>query len=764
MSNNSSQETHLGIAGSMAKMFINSPLSPLFYVACLAMGLMGLILTPRQEDPQISVPMVDIFVQYSGASSEQVATLVTDPLERIMSEISGVKHVYSASMRGQAMVTVEFDVGENMEESLVKLYDRINSNMEKRPPGVLPPLVKPRAVDDVPIVAVTLWSEDYDDQDLRTLSLDVLQRIKEAKNTSRGFVVGGRAEQILVEVHPERLSGYGISLDNIAQTIRTANSEKDIGNVEAGDHRFRVYTGSFLKNHYDIARLVVGTRQNTPIYISDIADVRFGPEETRRMVAHYSGQSTPAEVPKANGVPAVTIAIAKKIGSNGVTVANDILNKVNELQATEFIPKNIHVAITRNYGETANDKVNELLFKLLIATMAVTVLVWFSLGFRPAIVNFLVIPVVVLMTVFSALILDYTIDRVSLFALIFSIGILVDDAIVVVENIYRRWLLDHSCCHEVSVDAVREVGNPTILATFTVIAALLPMGYVSGMMGPYMEPIPALGSVAMLFSLFAAFIFTPWLAQRMKPSMKSLHIYSEREHNMADRLEYFYRKLIPPLIESRFKGFMFLLSLVVMFFLSLALFYTNDVTVKILPLDNKPEFNVVINMPEGTALTKTASLASTMAESLRKEVPEIVSIQTYAGTASPYNFNGMVRHYYLREEPWQADIQIQLTHKSTRDRSSHEIALQARDLLTPIAQDAGGKIQVVEMPPGPPVLQSVVAEVTGPTDAVRREVATKMTELFEQSKTIVDVDNYMEDPYEIWHFEVDTEKAVRRGI
>ncbi|MBF0188297.1 MAG: efflux RND transporter permease subunit [Magnetococcales bacterium] len=756
-------DKNLGIAGIMARAFIHSPLSPLFLVACLVLGMMGLVFTPRQEDPQISVPMVDIFVRYPGASSEQVATLVADPLERIMSEIHGVKHVYSASMRGMAMITVQFVVGEDMEESLVKLYDRIHSNMDKVPPGVEKPLIKPKAVDDVPVVTLTLWSNDVDDATLRALGLDVQQRLKEVKDTNQGFIVGGRSEQIRVEVLPERLSGYGISLDQIAGTIKTANSEKGIGGLESGDTAYRVYTGAFLKNANEISRLVVGMHNNTPVYVGDVAYVSAMPEETRQMALYYSGQAYSLGTPPADGAPAVTLALAKKKGSNGVTVADQILAKVEELKGP-LIPSNVHVAVTRNYGETANEKVNELLFKLMIATLAVTLLVWYSLGFRPSVVTLVVIPVVILMTVFAAGIMGYTIDRVSLFALIFSIGILVDDAIVVVENIYRRWLMEHDCCEDVSVDAVREVGNPTILATFTVIAALLPMGFVSGMMGPYMEPIPALGSVAMLFSLFAAFIFTPWLAQLIQPSMDALHKYSEREHRSVEKMEKFYRWLIPQMLDSKVLGYGFLFGLVGLFFLSMLLFYTTDVTVKILPLDNKPEFNVVINMPEGTALPKTANLAQRMTEKLREEIPEITALQTYIGTASPYNFNGMVRHYYLRREPWMADIQVQLLHKNDRERTSNDLAVLARALLTPLAEKVGGRVQIVEMPPGPPVLQSVVAEVTGPDAGIRREVAKKMEQFFKDAPNIVDVDTYIEDPYEIWRFEVDTEKAVRRGV
>ncbi|MBF0624407.1 MAG: efflux RND transporter permease subunit [Magnetococcales bacterium] len=758
-----SPHKNLGVAGGMAKAFIHSPLSPLFLFACLAMGLMGLLLTPRQEDPQISVPMVDIFVRYPGAVSQQVATLVTDPLERIMSEIHGVKHVYSASMRGEAMVTVEFDVGENLEDSIVKLRDKIMSNMDKVPPGVETPLIKPMAVDDVPMVTLTLWSHDLNDSELRVLSLDVLQRLKEVENTSKGFVVGGRAEQLRVDVMPERLSGFKISMDQIAQTIKTANSVQGVGDVESGDVGRKVYTGKWLQNAQDLRRLVLSTHQGVPVYLGDVAKVESAPEETSQMVAYYSGPAYRDNTPQANGAPAVTIAIAKKMGSNGVSVANDLLDKVEELKG-RLIPSNVYVAVTRNYGETANEKVNELLFKLCIATLAVTVLVWFFLGLRPAVVTLIVIPVVILMTVFAAWIMGYTIDRVSLFALIFSIGILVDDAIVVVENIYRRWLLEDNCCHIISVDAVREVGNPTILATFTVIAALLPMGFVRGMMGPYMEPIPALGSVAMLFSLFAAFIFTPWLTQLIKPSLRSLHIHSEKEHAQAERMERFYRWIIPQLIHSKAKGFGFLFGMVFIFFLCMVMFYTQSVAVKIMPLDNKPEFNVVVNMSEGTAMPKTANLVQQLTNELRNKIPEIIALQTYVATASPFNFNGMVRHYYLRREPWQGDIQVQLVHKSERERTSHELAILARHILTPIARQAGARIEVVEMPPGPPVLQSVVAEVTGPTAQIRHQVAQQMTRFFEDAHNIVDEDNYIQEPFEVWRFEVDTEKAVRRGV
>jgi multidrug efflux pump subunit AcrB len=765
-------DEHLGLAGRTARFFINSPLSPLFFISMMLMGLLGLVMTPRQEDPQISVPMVDIFVQYQGASAEQVSNLAIEPLERIMSEIPGVKHVYSAAQRGMGIVTIEFDVGEQMGPSLVKVNDKIDSNMDKIPPGVSPPLVQAKGIDDVPVVNVTLWSKDVDkdgvpdvdDGQLRMLAQDVLQSIKEITDTGNGFVVGGRSEQVTIEVFPERLSGYGISLDQVANTIRTANSEQQAGGVESGDTHFTVMTGSFLKTVEDVSRLVVGTHNDVPVYVHDVARVTQGPQDATQLVAYYTGPAGPEHL-RADGVPAVTIAVAKKPGSNGVTVANNIISRVNDLKGRR-IPSNVEVSVTRDYGQTANDKVNELIFKLFMATGFVFLLVLAAFrAFRPAIVVVLVIPVVLLMTIFYAWVSGYTIDRVSLFALIFSIGILVDDAIVVVENIYRRWLEVGKTDAATAVDAVREVGNPTILATFTVIGALLPMGFVSGMMGPYMEPIPALGSAAMLISLFAAFVFTPWLAisRWLRPSMSYLQVAEQREHKEAERMEGMYRRILTPLIEYPRKRLIFRVVLWGSFFFACSMFYTKWVAVKMLPLDNKPEFSVVLDMPEGTALPVTANMAHSIAQKIR-QMPEVTAAQVYAGTARPFDFNGMVRHYYLRRDPWQAEVQVQLLHKTERDRSSHEIAVHARKDIGEIIKGTGAKVAVVEMPPGPPVLQSVVAEVHGPTAEIRRTVARDLTEIFSQTESLRDVDNYLREPYEYWRFNVDTEKSVRRGI
>jgi multidrug efflux pump subunit AcrB len=763
--------TDLGMAGRIARQFIDSPVTPLLMIAFLCIGLLGLKFTPRQEDPKISVPMVDVMVSYPGASAEQVGTLVTEPLERIMDEIAGVRHVYSATIRGRAIVTVRFKVGEDLNESIVKVHDKVQSNIDRIPPGVMPPLVKPVTIDDVPIVTATLWSEPKDgseavnDADLRTLALDVLQRLSQVPNTGNGFIVGGRRDQIRIEVSPERLSGHGITLDEVANTIRTANTELDTGAIESGDRAFTVYSGAFLTTAQDVANLVIGIHEGAPVYVRDVAAVTQSAEDTSQVVTFYSGPAAAQEnIPQGTASPAVTIAIAKKIDTNGVTVAEAILEKLDSLQGS-LIPDNVNVTITRNYGETADKKVDELLGALFEASIAVSLLCLVGLGLRAASVVITIIPIVILVTVFSAMVLDYTIDRVSLFALVFSIGILVDDATVVVENIFRRWLEAGKTTVELAIDAVREVGNPTILATLTIVAAMLPMGFVSGLMGPYMRPIPVLGSAAMFFSLIAAFVFAPWFAMRVAPKMKALEKAERREEKMREYIGRFYKPLMYRLCTNRLTGNVFLVGLVVLTLFACSMFYTNTATVKMLPFDNKPEFNVVINMPEGTALPVTANVASQLAEELQK-IPEVTAIQTYAGTSSPFNFNGMVRHYFLRKQPWQGDIQVMLTDKEQRERGSHDIAVDARGRLWKFIREnnLAAKIQVVEMPPGPPVLQTVVAEIYGPDAETRRQVARDMVKIFEDVENIVDVDSFVADEYEFWRFEVDVEKAVRYGI
>ncbi len=634
------------------------------------------------------------------------------------------------------------------------------------PSGVqMPPLVKVKGIDDVPVVTLTLWSSELDGGSLRRLGLNLLQEFKQIPDTGQGFVVGGQRDEIRVEILPNKLSGSNVTAEQVANVIRGANTENVVGHAEADNRNLRVYAGSFLRNARDVQNLVVGVNNGKPVYVRDVARVSHTIEEIDNYVNYYTGpayaQAYGEEI-EADGEQAITVAIAKKEGSNGVTVANAILEMADSLKG-RLIPDQVRVEVTRNYGATAQDKVNELLFKLVVATGIVTLLVWWALGIKPAIVVTVVIPVVILMTVFAAFVMGFSIDRVSLFALIFSIGILVDDAIVVVENIYRRWLIAGSPDTDVAVDAVREVGNPTILATFTVVAALLPMAFVSGLMGPYMAPIPVLGSVAMMISLFAAFAFTSYLVMRIRPSMEKLKKAEEREHASNEKLDKLFRKLIPALLDNKRLGWGFLIGLILIFFAVCGMFYTTAVTVKMLPFDNKPEFAVIIDMPEGTALPTTSNLARELAEELRK-MPEVTALQTYAGSARPFDFNGMVRHYYLREKSWLAEIQVQLLDKKERKRTSHEIAEAARATLTPIARAMGAKITVAEMPPGPPVLQSVVAEIYGPDDKTRREVARHMTKLFDAAEGLADVDNYLIEPYQSWRFEISTRKASMQGI
>ncbi len=753
----------LGFAGRLADSFIHSPLSPLLFIAMMLVGFYGLYATPRQEDPQISVPMIDIMLQMPGASSEEISRLVVSPLERLVSEINGVKHVYSVSDEGFGIITLEFNVGEQIERAIVLTHNKVQANLDLMPPGAKEPLIKPKEVDDVPVVTLTLWSNEMDDANLRTLAVSLMQDLKQVPLTGNTFVSGGRSEQVRINVLPGKLKGFGITMGHIANTIQSFNTEQTVGFVEQSDKFLWVKTGVFLKSADDFERLVVGNHEGKPVYLRDVAEVIEGPEEARQQVAYYSGPAYDGEA--VNGAQAVTIAIAKQHGANGVAVVNNILKKVDHLKG-HLIPDNVQVAVTRNYGETANAKVNSLLFKLVVATAAVTFLVWISLGLRPAIVVLLTIPVVLVITVFMAMMMGYTIDRVSLFALIFSIGFLVDNAIVIVENIYARWLRAGETSTEIAVDAVREVGNPTVLATYTVIAALLPMGFVRGMMGPYMEPIPALGSVAMIFSLIAAVVFAPWIAMRIIPPMDTLHKMEERDEKIDHWLGKFYHRVLGALIDKKIAGYGFLAGLIFAFFVVVAMFTPLTdymVKVKMLPFDNKAEFALVIDMPDGTALPDTVNTTNDIVELIRT-VPEVTALQTYVGTARPFDFNGLVRHYYLRQFPWQAEIQVQLTDKHDRDRTSHDIAQQVRQMLKPVGQAANAVITIVEMPPGPPVLQTVVAEVHGPDAQTRAQVTTMLTELFRESELIDDVDNYMRSQQEIWRFKIDLDKAANQGV
>ncbi len=747
-----------GFAGGLARKFIDSPLTPLLLIASFLIGVMGMIITPREEDPQISVPMVDIFVGYPGASAEQVKNLVSEPLERLMSEISGVKHVYSMSQDGRSMVTVRFDVGQQMEPSLVKLYDKMYSHLDAIPKGVTQPLAKPKGIDDVPIVTLTLSSKVDDIVTLRKMALDVQQKLKSLPNTGQSFITGGSPEQVRIEVDPSRLTAYGVTLSQVARAVGAANQRTQAGDMIEGNRSFTVYSGEFLHDARQVGNLLITVSNNRPVMLRDLAVISQGESESKSIVT----QSRRLDDGRFSNHPAVTIAIAKKRGTNGVEVARSILNEVQSLKGT-LIPDSIQVDVTRDYGATADEKVSGLIFKLFIVTVIVTLLMMLSMGKQTAVIVAITIPVVLLMTLAVAYLLGFTINRVSMFALVFAIGILVDDAIVVVENIYRRWLEKKSTDVELTIKAVDEVGNPTVLATFTVVAALLPMAFVSDMMGPFMMPIPVLASAAMMFSLFAAFIFVPWLSTRIKPSMSQLDQAAKREHEQSQRIGKTYRKLITPIMSNRLLGMLTLFSIIFMMLAAVSMFYFKAVAFKMLPMDNKSELNIVIDMPEGTDLFVTSNLAQRFSASLNT-IPEIISYQTYVGTASPFNFNGLVRHYFLRSQPWQADIAVQLLPKHDRKRSSHEVAMQVREMLTPIARASGARLTIAEAPPGPPVLASMVAEVYGPTAEARRKFAGDLMGIMQDTPDLADINTFMIRPHTEIAFEVDRMHAAMHGI
>ena len=759
-------DNKLGMAGVLCEAFIHSPLSPLLYIAMLALGIYGLFATPRQEDPEISVPMIDIFYQMPGATAQQVSDLLIAPQERVLSEIPGIKHVYSASDKEMGMITLQYKVGQDMESALVRTMSKLQANKDKLPPGAKPPMMKPKGIDDVPVVTLTLWSTELDDSTLRALATTLEQRLKQIPQTGNIFVSGGRARQVRIDITPERLAGYGLSMGQIAQAIQGFNSEQTVGFNERGETYAYVETGTFLKTANDVRRLVVGLHEGRPIFLSDVARVTIGPEQANQMVSFSSGPAYP-DKPVSNA-QAVTIAVAKHKGSNGVVVVQNIRDEIERLKG-DLIPDNVHVEYTRDYGKSASDKVNGLFINLMEATVMVMLLVWATMGLKPSLVVFATVPLVLTVTVFAAMLMGYSINRVSLFALIFSIGFLVDNAIVIIDNIYRRWLIHGSPSTAIAIDAVREVGNPTILATFCIVAALLPMGFVSGMMGPYMAPIPALGSVAMLFSLLVALVFAPWMAMRVRPSMEQLKAMAKRDENIDRKISGIHNYTIGVPWKQRWKGRVFLLFLIGGFIFSGLLFYTTGVTVKMLPYDNKSEFQVAIDMPAGTALPETASFTNEIAEVIRK-VPEVISVQTYAGTAIPFDFNGLVRHYYLRMFPWQGQIQVLLKDKGERERTSHEIAVAVRKAIAPIIKASGiqekdgAGVTVVEMPPGPPVLQTVVAEVHGPNAETRKEVARHLKKVFDESELVGEAETMMREPMSVWRFDINARKAAMNGV
>ncbi len=744
----------LGPAGALARYFINSKLTPLFILFSVVVGVFATLALPREEEPQIIVPMIDIFVQMPGASAREVEERVTKPMEKLLWEVSGVEYLYSTSSPGMAMVVVRFYVGEKEEDAIVRLNQKMSANFDLIPPGASRPLIKPRSIDDVPILALTLWSSRYGDYELRRIAAQLHDGIKQVEQVSAVNLIGGQRRQVLVELDEGKLAAHNLTALEIAGMLGAANRRLPSGEFDASNQRIVLETGEFLGCAEDVQRVVVGVSGQSPVYLGDVARVFDGGEEPAQYVRFASKGDAAYH-------PAVTIAVSKRKGANAIDVANRVLAKVAVVRG-DFVPSDVQITVTRNYGETAEEKSNELLFHMAIAVIAVSVLIWLTLGFRESWIVFTAIPVTLALTLAVFYLYGYTLNRITLFALIFSIGLLVDDAIVVVENIVRHTRMPHNQdrpASDVAVEAVAEVGNPTILATLTVIAAVLPMAFVSGLMGPYMRPIPIGASAAMAFSLLVAFVVTPWAAIRFLVRKKG----HGGGHESEDSFTRLYRRVMGPLIHRPALRWGFLLTVSLLLVGSMALVGIGFVEVKMLPFDNKSEFQVIIDMPEGTTLEQTAHVARTLADVVRQE-PEVVNLQTYAGTASPYNFNGLVRHYYLRRGANVADIQVNLVPKGDRDLQSHDIAKRVRDKIAPIAQQLGARIKVAEVPPGPPVLETVVAEVYGPDAAGRRGIAEKILQIFESTKGIVDVDWYVEDEQPKYEIRVSRDKAALHGI
>ncbi len=754
-----------GIAGTIARSFIRSKLTLLLVIGSILVGIYAVSVTPREEEPQIVVPMIDVFVSYLGASSQEVETKVTRPMAKLLWEIEGVEYVYTMSKPGMCIAIVRFYVGEDMEDSLVKLYNKLYSNFDMIPPGVSKPLVKPRSIDDVPILTFTLWSEKYSGFELRRVAFELADELKQDEDVSQVSVIGGQKRQIRITLDPVKMSAYGVSVTEIGGRLKAANFFLTSGEFPYDNTQYLVKTGGFIKSAEEVGDIVVKLHNGTPVYLKDVATVEDITEEPDQYV--FMGFGPGADNSLAGHYEAVTITVAKKKGTNATHIAERLIEKVNVLKG-DLIPQGVEVSITRNYGETAKEKSDELLKHMLIAALSVTVLIGLFLGGRVSIVVLVAIPVTLALTMFTTYLLGYTINRVTLFALIFSIGILVDDAIVVVENIYRHFAISFAS-PEVAVKAVDEVGNPTILATFTVIAALLPMAAVSGLMGPYMEPIPVGASSAMLVSLFVAFIVTPWMSNIVLKRMKKEQsgVADGGEHEEENRiLKYtnrLYESNLRELINNPKKRMFFYLFVIILLVVAISLFLFKVVTVKMLPFDNKSELQIIIDMPEGTTLEETAIVSQEVGRYLQT-VPEVTDYQLYIGTAAPFNFNGLVRHYFLRRGANVSDVQVNFLPKEERSLQSHDLAKKIRGGVSEIGEDLGARIKVVEVPPGPPVLSTLVAEVYGPNFEEQIAIAEKVRQIFEDTEGVVDVDWLVEDPQEELVFVVDKEKAAIQGI
>jgi multidrug efflux pump subunit AcrB len=780
----------LGLSGRVARRFLDHQLTPLLALAALLAGVFAVLVTPREEEPQIDVTFANVFIPFPGASAEQVESLVATPMEKVLGEISGVEHIASVSRPGVALISVQFVVGERRNEAIVRLYNAIYSNRDWRPPGagILEPVVKPKGIDDVPIVTLTLFTRDptRGSYDVGKVARALESELKRVPGTRNVYSVGGGGSTVRVAIDPQKLSGYGVTVEELVRALEAANVVQHVGTVVGDDRATPIDAGSFLASRDDVAGLVIAARDGRPVYLGDVASVSSGSADVDTYVWLGTGAGAArAGLPDVARAPAVTLAISKKPGENAIEVARRVIERTEALRGL-YVPEGVEVAVTRNYGVTANDKAIKLIEKLLFATGSVVLLVVVAMGRREAVVVGAAVLVTLAATLFASWAWGFTINRVSLFALIFSIGILVDDAIVVVENIHRHLARGGSLA-TVIPRAVDEVGGPTILATFTVIAALLPMAFVSGLMGPYMSPIPINSSMGMLISLAVALVFTPWLsrkllgghgartkegaaAERVEAGAKAdgeLESTGSAEHDSTSgALRTVFERLLRPFLgagnarRNRHRLYAGVLAAIV---LAAGLAAIRLVVLKMLPFDNKSEFQVVAKLPEGSPVEETARVLGELQDVLVR-VSEVSDVEAYAGTAAPINFNGLVRQYYLRASPELGDLQVNLVPKANRSRASHEIALSARAALAAIGKKHGAVVQVVEVPPGPPVLAPIVAEVYGPTYARQRELAARVREVFADTGDVVDVDDSVEAPARRWTIEVDRQRAALLGV
>lgn len=767
--------SEFGLAGRIARAFIDSKLTPLVVITSILLGAAAIIFLPREEEPQIKVPMVDVLVSMPGATAREVEERATRPMEKLLWEIPGVEYVYSTSRPSESLVIVRFEVGEDVEKSLVKLNQKLQSNFDRIPHGVTPPLIKPRSIDDVPILALTFHSAHYNHLTLRRLVAQVDDAVKQVPLVAQTTIIGGAKRQLRVLLDPTRLASRNLTVAGIRPMLAQANRQTIAGELTSNNREVIIETGGFLTSAREAGNVVVGVFDGKPVYLREVAEIKDGPEETSQYVFFGSGM---AKSPTADEQPAVTLSIAKRPGANAISVAHQVLQKIDALKG-RTIPNDVEVSITRNYGETAAEKSNELLLHMGIAVVGVSLLILMTLGWREAVIVAIAIPSTLALTLLVFYLYGYTLNRITLFALIFSIGILVDDAIVVVENIVRHFHLPQNKGRNwsaIAVEAVNEVGNPTILATFAVIAAVLPMGFVGGLMGPYMRPIPVGSGAAMFFSLAIAFVVTPWASIRIlswgnkysKLTEETVSLPDDREdHSRFKHEEDFftriYRRVMEPMITQRRWRYLFLACIVGLLLGSVALMGIGWVKVKMLPFDNKSEFQIILNMPEGSPLETTAQCAREIASAIRVE-PEVTDYEIYAGIAAPFNFSGLVRHYFMRQGANVADLQINLVSKSERSAQSHDIAKRVRPRVTEIAAKYGARVAVAEVPPGPPVLQTLVAEIYGPTKESRLTLANEVIQIFKSTPGVVDTDWYIEADQPKARFVIDKEKAALSGI